>query len=262
MKIRVLSDLHLEHRDWVPPPVSADLVVLAGDIHIGGRGLLWAREHFPGTPLIYVPGNHEYYGGKLQDVLSQLREEARRSDIHLLDKDEVTVAGVRFLGATLWTDFELHGSDLNSLGQAMHEAQYAIEDFRIVRYGNEGPLRPVHVRQIHFEQVRWLNERLGKPVSEPTVVVTHHLPHRRSVHPRFVGQPCTPAFASDLGWLVKPPVTLWIHGHTHESMDYVANGTRVVCNPRGYVPIEPNPDFDPLFTVDVPADTSVAESIP
>lgn len=131
-------------------------------------------------------------------------------------------------------------------------AEYGMNDFRIIRFADQGRLRPLHVRQIHFEQVRWLNERLAAPASVPTVVVTHHLPHPRSIHPRFEGDAYTPAFASDLGWLVRPPVTLWIHGHTHASMDYAVNGTRVVCNPRGYILYEPNHDFDPLLTVTVP----------
>jgi 3',5'-cyclic AMP phosphodiesterase CpdA len=78
MKLRVLSDLHLEFLDWTPPAVEADVVVLAGDIHGGVRGVEWARRQFPDTPVIYVPGNHEFYGGRLQDVLTALRKEARR----------------------------------------------------------------------------------------------------------------------------------------------------------------------------------------
>ena len=104
MKIRVLSDLHLEFFDWTPPPVEADVVVLAGDIHAGVLGIPWARRQFPAAPVIYVPGNHEFYSARLQDVLVALRKESRRLGVHLLDGDEFLVDGVRFLGATLWTD--------------------------------------------------------------------------------------------------------------------------------------------------------------
>jgi hypothetical protein len=86
---------------------------------------------------------------------------------------------------------------------------------------------------------------------ESTVVVTHHLPHRRNSHPKYNGSDLNPSFASDLSDLMGPPVSLWIHGHTHESFDYVVNGPRVVCNPRGYVPMESNPAFDPVLTIDV-----------
>jgi predicted phosphodiesterase len=253
MRIRILSDLHLEHAGWQPPAVTADVVVLAGDIHLGTRGLSWARKHFPKVPIVYVPGNHEYYGGRLQDVLAALRKEAVEEDIDLLDQDGVTVKGVRFLGTTLWTDFELHGADPRSIARAMAVAQDGVNDFRLVQYGDSGTFQPRHAREIHLEQARWLEEQLARPVSETTVVVTHHLPHPRSIHARFQGDPYNPIFASDLDRLVRPPVDLWIHGHAHDSMDYVVNGTRVVCNPRGYIPREPNGAFDPACVVEVPA---------
>jgi hypothetical protein len=82
-----------------------------------------------------------------------------------------------------------------------------------------------------------------------TVVVTHHLPHRQSIHPKYEGSDLNPSFASDLGDLMGPSVSLWIHGFTHESFDYVMSGTRVVCNPRGYVPMESNAAFDPVLTI-------------
>ena len=81
------------------------------------------------------------------------------------------------------------------------------------------------------------------------MVITHHLPHAMSVHAKYAGDPLNPAFASDLSALVRQPVQLWIHGHTHESMDYQIDGTRVVCNPRGYLPQQPNTAFDPGLVV-------------
>src|SRR5215468_9653459 len=97
--IRIHSDLHLEFSDWSPPPVAADVVVLAGDIHVGVGGLEWMRRHFPDTPVIYVPGNHEFYGARVHDVRVALRDAAVRLGIHLLDGQELVVAGTRFLGA-------------------------------------------------------------------------------------------------------------------------------------------------------------------
>lgn len=250
MKIRVLSDLHLEFFDWTPPAVEADVVVLAGDIHTGVHGVEWARRQFPNTPVIYVPGNHEFYGGRMQDVLTALRTDARRFDVYLLDGDEVVLGGVRFLGATLWTDFALYGTTQSELGRAMADAKYGMNDFRVIRYGDQGLFRPEHARDIHLGQVKWLAERLAEPSDRPTIVVTHYLPHRQSIHPKYDGDSLNPCFASDLAHLVRPPVTVWIHGHTHESIDYVVNGTRVVCNPRGYLPAEPNLSFDPTAVVE------------
>jgi hypothetical protein len=107
------------------------------------------------------------------------------------------------------------------------------------------------VREIHLTKARWLADALAQPFSGPTVVITHHLPHRLSIHPRFEGTRYNPCFASDLDHLVRAPVALWVHGHTHESIDYTVNGTRVYCNPRGYIPREPNAAFDPSGRVEL-----------
>jgi predicted phosphodiesterase len=119
MKIRILSDLHLEFQDWVPPESDADIVVLAGDIHIGVHGIDWARRSFPLTPVIYVPGNHEFYGGNLQSVTDELYARAKHFGVDVLDGRRLVIGGVRFLGATLWTDFALYGSDQRSINRAM-----------------------------------------------------------------------------------------------------------------------------------------------
>jgi len=250
MKIRVLSDLHLEFAGWTPPPAHADVVVLAGDIHVGVRGIEWARRQFPALPVIYVIGNHEFYGGQLQQMSAALRETAERLDVNVLDAAELLIEGTRFLGATLWTDFALYGVGPR-LQQSMDDARRAITYFRAIRYGSTELFSPELAREMHLSQVKWLEDKLMEEFDGPTVVVTHFLPHRRSIHPKYEGDQFNPAFASDLARLVGPPVSLWIHGHTHESLDYVVNGTRVVCNPRGYLPMEPNFAFDPRFVVEV-----------
>lgn len=252
MKLRILSDLHLELQDWHPPPAQTDMVVLAGDIHNGVAGLEWARRHFAQTPIIYVPGNHEFYDGELGAVLTQLRAAADALGIHLLDQNEVTTGGVRILGATLWTDFALDGDTPQDVARAMAMAQQIMVDYRAIRLGQR-LLQPADTRELHAATVAWLERALGTRHSGPTVVVTHHLPHRGSVHPRFAGSPVNPAFASDLARLVRRPADLWIHGHTHESMDYRCNGTRVVCNPRGYVSYDLNHAFDPGLVIEVGA---------
>jgi len=251
MKIRVLSDLHLEFAGWTPPPLETDVVVLAGDIDVGVGGLEWAREQFPATPVIYVAGNHEFYGGRLEEVLAALREAACHLGITVLEGDELVLSGTRFLGATLWTDFALYGSEPRQIARAMAEARHGITDFRLIRYGQAGLFRPEHARELHVEKVKWLQMKLGETFEGPTVVITHFLPHRLSIHPKYAGDVLNVAFASDLAHLVKPPVRLWIHGHTHSSFDYVTNGTRIVCNPRGYLPMQPNPAFDPKCVVEM-----------
>jgi predicted phosphodiesterase len=251
MKIRVLSDLHLEFQGWTPPAATADVVVLAGDIHVGIEGLYWARRQFPDTSVVYVPGNHEFYGSDLSEMLAELRAEAHRLGIHLLDGEEIIIDRVRFLGATLWTDFELYGSEPHAVARAMTSAQQGMLDYRVIRRLGSGLLRPEDTRDINRAQVRWLAERLAESSAGPTVVVTHNLPHQQSIHPKYAGDGLNPSFASDLSHLVHAPVSLWIHGHTHESMDYLIDDTRVVCNPRGYLPQEPNPAFQPALVVEI-----------
>jgi predicted phosphodiesterase len=251
MKIRVLSDLHLEFRDWNPPAAAADVVVLAGDIHVGVDGLLWGREHFPDAQILYVPGNHEFYGLEMESTLGEFRRVAKTADIHLLDADEVIIDGVRFLGATLWTDFALYGRAPAVVARAKEISARAMVDYRLIRMRASGLLTPDNTLTIHQRQVAWLANKLAQPFAGKTVVVTHHLPHPQSVHPRYAGDSLNPSFASDLSTLVCEPASLWIHGHTHESMDYLVNGTRVICNPRGYLPQEPNRKFKPRLVVDL-----------
>jgi hypothetical protein len=111
--------------------------------------------------------------------------------------------------------------------------------------------QPADARSINLERVHWLRTNLAQDFQGATIVVTHHLPLRQSIHSKYGTSALNPAFASDLGDLMGPRVSAWIHGHTHESFDYAVNGTRVVCNPRGYLPMEPNEAFDPLLTIDV-----------
>lgn len=243
MKIRVMSGLHIEFFDFVPPPVDADVVVLAGDILTEHYGLTWARRAFPDTRIVYVLGNHEFYDAHYEAVLERARKEAASLAIDLLECDQVVIDGVRFLGTTLWTDFEIDEPSPGIPSFAMWYANQNMADFRLIRYRG-GLLHAEATREFHQESRRGLNARLAEPFEGKTVVVTHHLPHRRSINRMFDRHPLNPAFASHLPGLVTAPVDLWIHGHTHCSCDYVTDGTRVLCNPRGYGPADFNRQFN------------------
>ena len=249
MRIRIFSDLHLEFKDWTPPQLTADVVVLAGDIHVGTRGFAWARRHFKNEAIIYVAGNHEYFGSDIPTLQGQMRAAAREFDVHFLDQDLTVIDGVRFLGTTLWTDFALYGSAPQEIEDAMAYAFHAMYDYRAIKRSPLEDLLPRHTREMHEDQTHWLKRQLGAPFAGSTVIVTHHLPHLKSVHPIYEGERSNPAFASDLSALFCDRVKLWVHGHTHESMDYELGGTRVLCNPRGYLPQLPNLNFTPELLV-------------
>jgi Icc-related predicted phosphoesterase len=249
VRIRLLSDLHLEFEPWAAPiGAEQDLVVLAGDIHNGARGLEWAAAHFD-CPVVYVPGNHEYDFADLPAMRSALAQARRPAHVHLLDNAAAVIGGVRFLGTTLWTDFALAGD----AGKAMNDAARCMTDYVRIRHG-AALLTPRDTLALHRRARAWLERALAEPFDGNTVVVSHHCPHRNSVSAKFKDSPANPAFASDLGELMRDhPIAAWLHGHTHCSLDYRAGATRVVCNPRGYAEYgrDENPQFDPQFIIEL-----------
>lgn len=229
MNIHLLSDLHNEFQRLQPTPVKADVVILAGDIDLGVRGLEWAKTSFS-CPVLYVPGNHEYYRGHLGRTLDKLRA-AQTDQVRVLDRDVVEIAGVRFLGVTAWTDFAATGNQ----PAAAAIAQQAMNDFRQIRTDNYRPCRPPDfILQASLARL-WLREQLAVPFTGPTVVITHHAPSLNSLQGNpHAGGHLDAAFANQWDDLMGDPGALWLHGHVHTAVDYELFGTRVVCNPRGY----------------------------
>lgn len=233
MRIQVASDLHLEflaralpRERLVVPARGAKVLLLAGDIGSGTAGLE-AFADWP-VPVVYVPGNHEFYQHDIGETRGRMRETAARLGVHLLDDQAVELGGVRFVGATMWTDFALYGKPEHGMFTA---SQY-MNDFRLIRTGRT-TFRPEDSVGLHQASRTWLEGVLAQPFDGKTVVVTHHLPHRRSIAATFAGDSLNPAFASDLSELVAH-TDLWVHGHTHASFDYRVGDCRVVANPAGY----------------------------
>lgn len=272
MRLLILSDLHREvwyppgetyFEGWVDPCPRTDLaisrpdvVVLAGDIDVGTAAVAWADEVFRGLPVLYVSGNHEGYGENLDDVQKKLESTcAATGHVHYLNQREVLIEGVRFLGATLWTDLMLYGRELYPA--VISDVSTKMNDYRRIRLASQGyrKLRPSDTQRWHFIERTWLEARLAEPFEGPTVVITHMAPSVRSISNEYRGDILSAAFASNLDHLVEL-ASLWIHGHVHASMDYRIGNGRVICNPLGYPrrrgegPPE-NLAFDPNLVVEV-----------
>jgi predicted phosphodiesterase len=248
MRLHILSDLHLEFEPFTPPAVAADAVILAGDVSAGRNGLKWALKSFPDRPVIYVFGNHEFYGQKLQKPIAELRDMARGTNVHLLENESCTLGEVTFLGAALWTDFALVGNPVVS----EVVAQTGMNDYRRIRtLPNYQRLRPSDTRQLHAQSRGWLEQELLQLKGRKAVVVTHHAPSPDSLPPAFNGDPFNPAFASDMRrFITETGAKLWVHGHIHSPSDYNIGDTCVLANPRGY-PTESRRGFNPALVVEV-----------
>ena len=253
MKLNILSDLHLSLGAIEIPRNDADVVILAGDIARPQQAVEWARGF--AKPVIYVPGNHEYYGGSIAGSAQELRQRCAAAGVHLLDPGEIVIAGVHFLGATLWSDFMLFGAG-EKRAAAIQEALGFMRDFTRIRVSEAEPtlFTPADSAALFAVHAAWLERRLAAAHAGPTVVITHQAPSRKSIHPRFADSLLNACFVSDAERLVDASrARLWVHGHTHDSFDYALNGTRVVCNPRGYYKdgANENPLFDPNFLVEI-----------
>ena len=250
MRLHVLSDLHLERAPFTAPRCDADVVILAGDVARGTGGVAWARE-WPGTPpLLYVAGNHEFYGHGLPELIGALREAAAGSSVRMIEDEAVLIDGVRFLGCTLWSDFAFAGAARRA--ESMAQCERVVNDYRLIRYDPEDrALAPADTLAAHDASRRWLAERLAERHDGPTVVITHHAPLIRSRPSSPLLQAVAGAFASDLtGLMGGERVDMWVFGHTHVAADLELRGTRVISNPRGY-PGQNVRGYDPARVIEL-----------
>jgi UDP-2,3-diacylglucosamine pyrophosphatase LpxH len=265
MIIRPMSDIHLEFdgmAPWYMPRIAGEkdmVLILAGDITANHNQ--WknnpARDTY--TPwikdvcarhkaVIYVKGNHEDYAGHMEATEDHWKAMANHIDnLHFLHRDTVVIDGVRFIGCTLWTP-------LNNPMDALVANQ--MNDFNMIWANDE--LFTVMQWKLEHEACRYFIEtELAKEFDGETVVVTHHAPSFQSIHEKYQGDRLSVCYANNLDSLMwYNPIKLWIHGHVHDSMDYIVGdelqSTRVICNPRGYESYgEANMDFNPKLTIEV-----------
>lgn len=257
MKIQLLSDLHLEaHPHWrAQPAAGADVLVLAGDIGSYQSGSQLAGENFGldqfspkrgwPVPVIFVPGNHEYDGfdfdvahARLKAVCTELGIQWLEREVFLSPWRDAKGQPVRFVGTTLWTDFDalIAESDpttvaLKKRDKAYRAANYYLRKFATIRNGEPFLAEPLRVQALACQD--WLHQQLATPFDGSTVVVTHFAPSLLSADPRYGMTPGTAGFCNGLDAFL-PYAQLWLHGHLHAPSNYVSQGCRVVANPLGY----------------------------
>ncbi len=306
MRLQLLSDLHLESDPGYQPPVAAgaDVLVLAGDVGSYQTGSRLAGDDFglarfsplrggPWRRVIYLPGNHEYDELPLAETRARLRRLCDELGLIWLDREVLVLDGVRFIGCTLWTDFEAlaaaeaaapppKGAHLRGAAGAAHslavrqtrqrDKALRAADFWLRRHTTRDvdgtPMLAGALRELGLADQAWLREALAapRPVGEPTVVVTHFAPSLRCADPRYGLVPGTAGFCNALDDLL-PHAELWLHGHLHCAIDFVAEGPRpdgstgrcrVVANPLGYPTKGERDGHRPTWLIDVPGTTAAA----
>ena len=264
VNIQLLSDLHLESNPhfFTEPATGSDVLVLAGDIGSYQPGSMLSSLNIPDfglarfsprsvtqggaawpVPVFFIPGNHEYDGLDFDQAHGRLRETCERLGMVWLEREAAVLKGVRFIGCTLWADFDALTTEAAFTGEVTLADQLKARDkaFRAANFylkknhsTRDGlPMLAAELREEGLKAQAWLRSELAKPFDGPTVVVTHFAPSLRSADPRYGLVPGTAGFCNSLDDLL-PQAQLWLHGHLHCPVDYVSGGCRVVANPLGY----------------------------
>ncbi|TBF65674.1 metallophosphoesterase [Rhizobium leguminosarum] len=253
MRAWILSDIHhslVGGLFGTPIKVpDADVCICAGDVSDDiTTSIHYLRRYIePKMPIVLVLGNHDYFGSSISFALETARAETKGTRIHLLEDQAVELSGCRFIGATLWTDFSVSvGDDEHVPPEERRNLAFGlvpahVADFHCIfrsdeRQHDENGMVTVHeILSRHRASRSFIERELDMQFAGPTVVVTHHAPHMRSLDPRFYGQVTSAAFASDLSDLIRlGSPKLWVHGHIHRFRDYLEHRTRIICNPHGY----------------------------
>ena len=248
MKIQIISDLHNEFGTINHNFGNIDLLIVAGDLDLGTKGITWLKETIKNFPVIYVLGNHEYYKGCYPKTLYKIKSCAIGSNIHVLENESFIVNNITFHGATLWTDFELFGNP-QTYGAI---CQIEMNDYKQIRLEpSYSRLRSIDTYHIHKKSLNWLENSLKTSGTHLNVVVTHHAPSIKSIPEEFKKESISSAYASDLESIIsKYKPDYWIHGHIHTPMDYKIENTRIICNPYGYINEKYN-GYNPKLIIEI-----------
>lgn len=256
MKVRLLSDLHLEHdEDRCFYPGSGDVLVLAGDIccavdldkKVAGsyyRGFFeTCARNF--NKVFYVMGNHEHYGFNFSHTAQKLKS-LLPANVTLLDNEAVHYGGVWFLGCTLWTDFR-GGNPL-----ALRQASGVMNDYKSIRFGAKyRKFQPQDAFVAHNESMFWLQKTIDELDGDIFVITHHHPSYESCLYGEYRGNECNYLYTSELSGFIsrRPQIKHWVAGHMHNTINYTIEQCQVACNPRGYQ--DQNSLFNPNFTIEV-----------
>jgi Icc-related predicted phosphoesterase len=254
MRIAFASDLHLEFPNTDPRalafPTDVDVIVLAGDIHVGDKVAdlaLALADRYPRAHIVWVAGNHEFYRRNIdRQTVDYWRSCTTHGRVHFLENGSVEIKGYTFLGCTLWTDFSLFGRS-----KKCRRAAESISDFGLIRTEDDRPLEPADAAKRLTESRQFLEHHLASGNPATTVVVTHFSPGLESRNTKFRLDDITPYFQSNVDGLIDTyQPCLWIYGHNHYSNDFYRGKTRLVSNQLGY-PSEAGyiPKYDPSRTI-------------
>lgn len=239
MRIALVSDLHFEfHADKGKSFVDSidvsnvDVLILAGDITTHDS-IKQALEWFSakGKPVLYVLGNHEFYNSSFEDVYNIVKS-VKLPNIHILNNDIVEIDGVRFLGTTMWFRDDPYNTFYKK----------GMNDFFVIKKFE---------KHVYEENNKALDFLYGN-IKESDVVITHHLPSEKCIHPLFKKSSLNNFFVCDVeNLIVSHAPKLWCFGHTHFSFDLNIGETRVIANPFGYAGYELNSKFDDNLIIEV-----------
>ena len=258
MKLLVISDLHTEFTPFDIPDLDRDILVLAGDIAEGSKAKAILEKEVKKSPIIYILGNHEYYFNDF-DVIKDFWSNYDVANVHFLENKTCYINDIRFIGATLWTDFDALSDRPDSMPGAMtHNLRMREKAFRAAnfylsktgttRYGLPFDAQAVREQALVCQQ--WLREKLSSPFEGKTLVITHFAPSLKSHDPRYGVNPGTVGFCNALEDLLGQ-ADVWLHGHLHCASNYQVGKCRVMANPLGYYRKREQSDFLPQYLVTI-----------
>lgn len=264
----ILSDLHLEFTpEYRVEKSGANALLLCGDICVPSyfkRGenspYFMVAQNFVSffedcaskyELVFYIPGNHEFYKGYVEDTVDILREKLGHiPNLIILDDEYFDLGEIRIIGSTLWTDMN------KNCPITENYVKHRMNDYNIVQWNtkNYQKLRPNETAKFHFESVQFIKDSVDK--TKKNIIMSHHAPSSLSVHEKYKNDRyMNHAYYSDLSELIldNPGIVLWGHGHMHDSFDYVIGSTRVICNPKGYPisGVNQNENFDSYLNIEI-----------